>query len=125
MNENEISRIVVQSCLNVHKSLGPGLLESAYESWLLFDLKKKGLNVESQKGMPLIYEEIKMEVAYRLDLFIESKVIIEIKSVSELNDIHLAQILTYLKLSDCKLGFLENFNVPLIKNGIRRVVNKL
>jgi len=125
MTENEISRLIVESALKVHRALGPGLLESAYEECLYYELKKCGLNVLKQKPLPLIYEEVKLEIGYRVDLMVEDKVIIEIKSVETLHDVHLAQILTYLKLSDCKLGLLINFNVSLIKNGIRRVVNNL
>ena len=125
MTENEISKIVFDCALKVHKSLGSGLLESAYEECLFYELKKTNLIVEKQKPLPLIYEDVKLEIGYRVDLIIENKVIIEIKSVDALNDIHLAQVLTYLKLSDCRLGMLINFNVTLIKNGIRRVVNNL
>jgi len=125
MTENEISKIVFDCALKVHKSLGPGLLESAYEECLYYELKKFGIIVQKQKPLPLIYEDVKLEIGYRVDLIIENKVILEIKSVDALNDIHLAQILTYLKLSDCKLGMLINFNVVLIKDGIRRVVNNL
>jgi GxxExxY protein len=125
MTENELSKIIYYSALKIHKELGPGLLESAYEECLFYELKKNGLKVEKQKALPLIYEEIKMEVGYRIDLMINDKVIIEIKAVEALNDIHMAQILTYLKLTGCKLGMLINFNIPLIKNGIKRVVNKL
>ncbi len=125
LTENEISRIIVESALKVHKNLGPGLLESSYEECLFYELKKEGLLVEKQKPLPLIYEEVKLEIGYRVDLFIENKVIAEVKSVEALNEVHLAQVLTYLKLSGCKLGLLINFNVALIKNGIKRVVNKL
>lgn len=125
MNENEISKIVFDCALKVHKSLGPGLLESAYEECLFYELKKSGLNVEKQKALPLVYEEVKLEIGYRIDLIVENKVILEIKAVEALNDVHLAQVLTYLKLSNCKLGMLINFNVTLIKNGIRRVVNNI
>ena len=125
MTENEISKIIFDCALKVHKSLGPGLLESAYEECLFYELKKTGLKVEKQKALPLIYEEVKLEIGYRVDIIIENKVIIEIKSVEALNDVHLAQVLTYLKLSDCKLGMLINFNVTLIKNGIKRIVNDL
>jgi GxxExxY protein len=125
MNENDISKIIFESALKVHKALGPGLLESSYQECLYFELKKSGLFVKKQKPLPLIYEDVKLEVGYRVDLLVENKVIIEVKSVDALNDIHLAQILTYLKLSECKLGMLINFNVLLIKDGIRRVVNKL
>ncbi len=125
MTENEISKIIVGCALKVHKSLGPGLLESAYEECLYYELRRAGLSVQKQKPLPLIYEDVKLEIGYRVDLLIEDKVIIEIKSVEALNDVHLAQILTYLKLSDCKLGLLINFNVSLVKNGIKRVVNNL
>ena len=101
------------------------MLESSYEECLFYELRKTGLQVIKQKPLPLIYEDVKLEIGYRVDILVESKVIIEIKSVEALNDIHLAQVLTYLKLSDCKLGLLINFNVTLIKNGIRRVVNNL
>jgi len=125
MTENEISKIIVECALKVHRALGPGLLESSYEEYLAYELKRKELKVEKQKPLPLIYEDVQLEIGYRIDLLIESKVIIEIKSVEALNDIHLAQILTYLKLSGCKLGLLINFNVALIKHGIKRVFNNL
>lgn len=121
--ENDIAKIVFDCALKVHKSLGPGLLESAYEECLYYELIKKGVKVEKQKALPLIYEEVKMDVGYRIDLIVENKFIIEVKSVENLNDVHLAQLLTYLKLSDCKLGMLINFNVTLIKNGIKRIIN--
>jgi GxxExxY protein len=123
MTENEISKIVFESALKVHRSLGPGLLESAYEECLFYELKKLNLIVEKQKALPLIYEDVKLDVGYRIDIIVEDKFIIEIKSVVELNDVHLAQLLTYLKLSNCKLGLLINFNVRLLKEGVRRVVN--
>lgn len=125
MSENEISKIIFDCALKIHKNLGPGLLESAYEECLFYELKKYGLNVDKQKALPLIYEEVKLEIGYRIDIIVENKVIIEVKSVEALNDVHLAQILTYLKLSDCKLGMLINFNVTFLKNGVRRVVNNL
>lgn len=121
--EEEISKIVFEAALKVHKALGPGLLESAYEECLYYELKKSNLKIEKQKALPLIYEEVKMDVGYRIDILIEDKFIVEIKSVEALNDVHLAQLLTYLKLSDCKLGLLINFNVKLLKNGVRRVIN--
>jgi GxxExxY protein len=123
MTENEISKIVFECALKVHKTLGPGLLESAYEECMFYELKKADLEVEKQKALPLIYEEVKLDVGYRIDIIVEDKFIIEIKSVESLNDVHLAQILTYLRLSDCKLGLLINFNVKLLKEGVRRVVN--
>lgn len=125
MSENEIFKIIFDCALKIHKNLGPGLLESAYEECLFYELKKYGLNVEKQKALPLVYEEVKLEIGYRIDIIVENKVIIEVKSVESLNDVHLAQVLTYLKLSDCKLGMLINFNVAFLKNGIRRVVNNL
>ncbi len=125
MTENEISKIIFDCALKVHRVLGPGLLESAYEECLFYELKKTNLKVEKQKALPLVYEEVKLDIGYRLDIIVENKVIIELKSVESLNDIHLAQVLTYLKLSGCKLGMLINFNVTLIKNGIKRVVNNL
>ena len=123
MTENEISKIVFESALKVHKTLGPGLLESAYEECLFYELKKSNLKVEKQKSLPLVYEEVKLDVGYRIDILVEDKFIAEIKSVEALNDVHLAQLLTYLRLSDCRLGLLINFNVKLLKEGVRRVVN--
>ncbi|TVR41743.1 MAG: GxxExxY protein [Cryomorphaceae bacterium] len=125
MTENELSKIVFNAALEVHKSLGPGLLESAYEECLAYELRKTGLRVEKQKPLPLIYEEIHLEIGYRVDILLENKLVIEVKSVDALNDVHLAQVLTYLKLSHCKLGMLINFNVAMIKNGIKRIANKL
>jgi len=125
MTENQIATEIVDAALKVHRQLGPGLLESAYEACLNYELIQRDLIVDRQKALPLVYEEVKLEAGYRVDLLVEKKVIIEIKSVEGLNDVHLAQILTYLKLSGCKSGLLINFNVALIKNGIRRVVNKL
>ena len=125
MTENELSKVVFDIGMKIHKALGPGLLESAYEECLFYELQKLGLFVEKQKALPLIYEEVKLDVGYRIDLLVEKKLIIELKSVEALNDLHLAQILTYLKLSNCKLGLLINFNTVLFKNGIKRVVNNL
>jgi GxxExxY protein len=123
MTENEISKIVFECALKVHRNKGPGLLESAYEECLFYELKKANLFVEKQKGMPLIYEDVKLDIGYRIDIIVENKFIVEIKSVEDLNDVHLAQIITYLKLSNCKLGLLINFNVNLLKNGVKRVIN--
>jgi GxxExxY protein len=123
MTENEISKIVFDAALKIHQDLGPGLLESAYEECLFYELNKTGLKIEKQKALPLIYEDVKLEIGYRIDIMIEDKMIIEVKAIEALNDIHLAQVLTYLKLSNCKLGMLINFNVTLIKNGIKRVIN--
>jgi len=120
--ENEISKIVFESGLQIHKILGPGLLESAYEECLYFDLVNAGLKVEKQKSLPLIYKEIKLDAGYRVDFLIENKVILEIKSIDALHPIHTAQVLTYLKLSSCKLALLINFNVSLFKDGVKRLV---
>jgi GxxExxY protein len=125
MIENDLSQIIIGCAIKVHTTLGPGLLESAYEECLYYELVKEGLKVEKQIALPLIYEEIKLEVGYRLDLIVEDKVIIEIKACEGLNDVHLAQVLTYLKLSNVKLGLLINFNVTRVKDGIKRVVNNL
>jgi GxxExxY protein len=107
----------------VHKTLGPGLLENAYEECLFYELKQSGLFIERQKALPLVYESVKLELGYRVDLLVENKLIVELKAVEAINDVHLAQVLTYLKLSNCKLGLLINFNVSLLKNGIKRVIN--
>ena len=123
MWENEIATQVFNCALEVHKALGPGLLESAYDECLTYKLIKSGLNLERQKALPLVFEEVKLEAGYRVDLLIENKLIIEVKAVEALNDIHLAQVLTYLKLSDCKLGLLINFNTVLLKNGFKRIIN--
>ncbi len=123
MDENALSRIVVDSGLKVHRNLGPGLLESAYEECLYFELQSAGLLVEKQKPMPLIYEEVKLDIGYRIDIMVNRQLIVEIKAVEALTDVHLAQVLTYLKLSGCKLGLLINFNSTLFKNGVRRVIN--
>ena len=125
MTENELATIVFNAGLKVHKTLGPGLLESAYEECLYYELQKSGILVEKQKALPLIYEEVKLDAGYRVDLLIENKLVVEIKAVDALNNLHLAQILTYLKLSSCKLGLLINFNTVLFKEGVRRVVNRL
>ena len=125
MNENELAKIVFDAGLTVHKALGPGLLESAYEECLYFELYRLNLKVEKQKPLPLIYREVELDVGYWIDLLVENKLVIEIKSVEALNDLHMAQILTYLRLSNTKLGLLINFNTVLFKNGVKRVVNGL
>jgi GxxExxY protein len=117
--------VIVRSALEVHKKLGPGLLESSYQTCLYHELIQTGLNVQKEASLPVIYKGLKMECGYRIDLWVNNKVIIETKSVDALNDIHFAQLLTYLKLSDNRLGYLINFNVLRIKDGIRRVVNNL
>lgn len=123
MTDEQIAKIAIGAAINVHKNLGPGLLESAYEECLFYELSKFDLFIEKQKPMPLVYETVKLDTGYRIDLMIEKKLIVEIKSVESLTDVHLAQILTYLKLSDCRLGLLINFNVGLLKDGIKRVIN--
>jgi GxxExxY protein len=123
MTENELAKIVFECGLKVHKTLGPGLLESAYEECLYFELVKQKLSVEKQASLPLVYESVKLDVGYRIDLRLEGKLIVEIKAVEELTDIHLAQVLTYLKLSNCKLGLLINFNTVLFKDGVKRIIN--
>ena len=125
MTENEISKIVIGFAIEVHKALGPGLLENTYQECLYYKLKKEGLKVEKEKPMPVIFEEVRLECGYRIDLLVEDKVVIELKSVEILNDVHVAQTLTYMKLGGYKLGLLINFNVPLLKYGVRRVVDKL
>jgi len=123
MTENQISRIVLDAAFKVHTKLGPGLLESAYRECLFYELKKIGLNVRKEVPLPLVYEDVRLDVGYRVDLLIEDKFIVEIKSVDKLNDVFLAQTLTYLKLSKIKLGLLINFNVARLKHGIKRVIN--
>ena len=125
MTENDISTKIIGLAIEVHRSLGPGLLENAYKECLFYKINQSGLFVEKEKAMPLIFEEVKLDCGYRVDLLVEKKFVIEIKSVESLNEIHLAQTLTYLKLGKYKLGLLINFNEVLLKNGIRRVVNNL
>ena len=125
MDENELSKIIVNSCFKIHSRLGPGLLESVYEAILFYELNKFGLKVERQKQIPVVWEDIYLDIGFRLDLIIENKVIIEIKSVEQISNVHLKQVLTYLRVTDLKLGLLVNFNEALIKNGIKRVVNGL
>ncbi len=122
-HENQIAYSIIASAIHVHKELGPGLLENAYKECLFYALNKRGLFVEKEKPMPVIFEEVKMNCGYRIDLLVENKVVVELKSVEALNDIHLAQTLTYLRMGNFKLGLLINFNVRLLKNGIRRVIN--
>lgn len=123
MNENELSNRVLGIALEVHSVLGPGLLESAYKECLYYKLFKAGFYVEKEKPMPVIFEEVKLDCGYRIDLLVENKLVLELKSVEAINDIHLAQTLTYLKLGSYKLGLLMNFNTVRLKDGIRRVIN--
>lgn len=125
MTENELSNIVIGLGIHVHSTPGPGLLESAYKECLYYKIGKEGLIVEKEKPMPLIFEEIRMDCGYRIDLLIENKLVIEIKSVDALNDVHFAQTLTYMKLGNYKLGLLINFNVSRLRDGIKRIVNGL
>lgn len=126
MTENELSKIIVQCAFDIHTALGPGLLESVYEEVMFYKLQKQhDLYLERQKDVPVIFEEVKMEIGFRADLIVTRKVIIELKSVEALADVHYKQLLTYLRLTGLKLGLLINFNEALIKNGIHRIVNNL
>lgn len=125
MTENELSKIVFEIGLKIHRKFGPGLFEHVYEECLFYELKKLELLVEKQKLLPIIYEDLKIENAYKLDLIVENKLILEIKAVEYINPTHKAQLLTYLKLSNCKLGLLINFHVDAFKNGVTRIVNGL
>jgi GxxExxY protein len=120
---NRITGGVVGAAIEVHRALGPGLLESAYEACLAYELVQQGLKVEQQKAIPIVYKEIRLDCGYRLDLLVENEVIVEVKSVDELAPIHSAQLLSYLCLSGCKVGLLINFNVEILKHGIRRLAN--
>ena len=123
MDENELTNKIIGYAIEVHKRLGPGLLESAYKECLFYRIQKAGLFVEKEKAIPLLYEEVKLDCGYRVDFLVESKLVVEIKSVESLTDIHFAQTLTYLKLGQFKLGLLINFNVLLLKKGIKRIIN--
>lgn len=118
----DITDRILKCAFDVHTALGPGLLESAYENCLHYEMIKNGLVVEKQKPLPLVYKEVKLEMGYRMDFVVENNIIIEVKAVEALNDIHEAQVLTYLKLSGCKVGLLINFNVKSLKDGIRRFI---
>ncbi|MEL0457401.1 GxxExxY protein [Flavobacteriaceae bacterium SZ-1-7] len=125
MTENELATIIVDKCYRIHVELGPGLLESVYEEVLFYELKQEGLDVKCQLGLPVFYKDLKMELGFRADLIVENKVIIEIKSIQKIEPVHSKQLLTYLKITDLRLGLLINFNEVLIKNGIKRIVNNL
>ena len=125
MTENELSKIIVDVSYKIHTRLGPGLLESVYEAILFHELSKKELKVARQKPIPIIWDGIHLDIGFRSDRIVEDKVIIEIKSVEKISNVHLKQLLTYIKITDLKLGLLINFNEVLIKNGIKRVVNGL
>ena len=117
-----LTKKIIGAAIEVHRALGPGLLESSYEACLIYELKDAGLEVEWQKAIPIAYKAVKLDCGYRLDLLVERKVIVEVKSVSELSKIHDAQVVTYLKLSGCQIGLLINFNVKILKYGIRRII---
>jgi GxxExxY protein len=119
---NEITETIIGSAIAVHKELGPGLLESAYEACLLYELVQSGLTVENQKALPVCYRGVQLDCGYRIDLLVDKQIVVELKSVEKIEPIHGAQLLSYLKLSGCKVGLLINFNTRLLKNGIRRFV---
>ncbi len=125
MHESELSGIIIDTAMYIHRRLGPGLLESAYEAILEYELKKRGLRVERQVPVPLVWEEIELEVGFRADLIVEGKVVLELKAVEQLASIHKKQLLTYLKITGLSLGLVLNFGGELLKNGIARVVNDL
>jgi GxxExxY protein len=122
MSREETFKKILDCCFRVHTELGPGLLESAYEACLLYELKNEGFDVKQQLAVPVIYKNVQLDVGYRIDLLVNNEIIVELKSVDRMQDIHLAQILTYLKLAECKLGLLVNFNEKHLKNGIKRVI---
>ena len=123
MIENQITEKILNCAFKVHTQLGPGLLESSYKECLCYELSKLGLDNVKEKALPLVYEDVKLNCGYRIDILVENKVVVEIKSVEQLTDIHTAQVLTYLKLSGCKIGLLLNFNVVKLKDGIKRLIN--
>jgi len=122
---NNITDKIISAAIAVHRELGPGLLESAYEACLVYELVQRGLSMEQQKTLPVIYRDVRVDCGYRIDLFVEKQVIVELKAVDKLEPIHRAQLLSYLKLSGCKVGLLINFNVKILKDGIHRIVNDL
>lgn len=122
MEINEVSRSIIACGIALHRALGPGLLESVYKECLYYEISRLGLSVEKEKPLPLIYHDVHLECGYRVDLFVEGSVIVEIKALETIHPVHVAQVLTYLKLSGCTLGLLLNFNVPYLKDGIRRVI---
>lgn len=122
MHENQIGTVILDAAFEVHKQLGPGLLESAYECCLVYELLQRNISVQSQLALPVVYKDVKLDCGYRIDIKVNDKVLVEIKVVDALTDIHIAQVLTYMKLSGCKLGYLINFNVRQLKDGIKRLV---
>ncbi len=125
MTENELAKVIVNTCYNIHVELGPGLLESVYEEILCYELTSQGFKVDRQKGIPVFWRELKMDIGFRADLIVEDKVVVELKSVELIAPVHPKKLLTYLRLTKLKLGLLINFNEALIKDGITRVVNGL
>jgi GxxExxY protein len=123
MSDNELSKLIIGCAIEVHKQLGPGLLESAYQECLYYEIKQAGLKVQKEKPMPIVYKEVKLDHGYRIDLLIEEKVVVEIKTVEAFSDVHTAQVLTYLRLGNYKLGLLFNFQTTVLKNGIKRVID--
>lgn len=123
MELNDITKAIIAAAIEVHRKLGPGLLESTYQACLIYELNLRGFQVKSQVPLPLVYKDIRMDIGYRLDLLVNGKVVVEIKSVEALTDVHKAQVLTYLKLSESEVGLLINFNVCLLKDGIKRFIN--
>lgn len=125
MTENELAKVIVNTCYNIHVELGPGLLESVYEEILYYELTTKGYKVERQKGIPVFWKDLRMDIGFRADLIVENKVVVELKSVELIAPVHPKKLLTYLRLTNLKLGLLINFNEALIKDGITRIVNGL
>ena len=125
MDINQLSSKIIGSAIEVHKALGPGLLESSYQKCLCHELRLRGISFEDEKPLPLVYKGVKLDCGYQMDLVVENAIILELKSCEKLKPIHKAQLLTYLKLSDLMLGLLLNFNVPVMRDGIKRIVNKL
>jgi GxxExxY protein len=123
MHEHEISSLIIGCAIDVHRAFGPGLLESAYRECLYYDLKQKGLSVVKEKPMPIVYKEVKLDHGYRMDLLVENKVVVELKTTEGINDVHIAQLLTYLKLGEYRLGLIINFQTKLLKDGIKRIIN--
>ncbi len=123
MHENELARLTLDAAFRVHRHLGPGLLESAYQECLFYEIREMGLPVSKEHPLPLVYKEVQLETGYRTDLLIAGKLIVEVKAVDHIHNLHLAQVLTYLKLSGCKLGLLLNFNVEYLREGIKRIIH--
>ena len=125
MDENQLSNLIIGCAIEVHKILGPGLLESAYENCLAYELSQNGVTILQQVPMPIVYKDVRLDHGYRMDLLVNSRVVVEVKSVEFISDVHEAQLLTYLKLGDYRLGLILNFNTSILKTGIKRMVNGL